>query len=158
VRRALSAELVQRVIAAKRVTHAELSRALTWPAIQRICEREGITIRRSTAAMPRPAQLVPFAGGWTILLSRDAPPRRLTYLAAHELGHLWLHHDRQHDRTEIVYNMDAHWPDDPREDDAELFAALVLAGPTRARAMVPEAETRLQFALRTVRRVPRGPR
>jgi hypothetical protein len=54
--------------------------------------------------------------------------------------------------------MDTHWPDDPREDDAELFAALVLAGPTRARAMLPEAETHLHFALRTIGRVPRGPR
>lgn len=155
---ALSVEQVQRVIAAKRETHAELARPLTWPAVQRICEREGIALRRSTGTMPRPAQLVPFAGGWTILLSRDAPPRRLTYLAAHELGHLWLHHDAQHERSEVVYNMDAHWPDDPREDDAELFAALVLAGPIRARAMLPDAETHLHFALRTVLRVPRGPR
>lgn len=155
---ALSLEQIARVIDQKRETHPELGRALSWRALQQICARERIAIRRSVEAIPRPAQLVPFAGRWAILINRTSPERRYTYLAAHELGHLWLHHDVQHDRTERVYNMDSHWPDDPREDDAELFAALVLAGPTRARVMMPEAETHLRFALRTVRRVPRGPR
>jgi hypothetical protein len=58
--------------------------------------------------------------------------------------------------------MDTQWGDDPREDDAELFASLVLAGPARSRAMVPlpECETALQHALRTLRRdqLRRGPR
>jgi Zn-dependent peptidase ImmA (M78 family) len=121
----------------------------------RICDREGVTIRKSAGRMPRMAQLVPYAGAWTIVLNKEAPLRRHTYLAAHELGHLWLHHDPQHDRAERVYNMGQHWPDDPREDDAELFATLVLMGPRRAPRKA--AETRVQHVLRTLR-VPRGPR
>lgn len=130
---ALSIEQVTAVIERKRTVHPELTRALGWSGLLRICERERIRVRRSTEPIGRPAQLVPFAGRWTILLNRLAPPRRHTYLAAHELGHLWLHHDRLHERWEQVYNMDTHWADDPREDDAELFAALVLMGPRHLR-------------------------
>jgi Zn-dependent peptidase ImmA (M78 family) len=152
---AFTAEAIQAIIAAKRQLHPELARALTWTGVQRICEREGVILRKASGPTPRPAQLVPFAGAWTILLSRDVPQRRYTYLAAHELGHLWLHHDAAAERWEHVFNMDVNWPDDPREDEAETFAALVLAGPTRARAMLPpEAESHLAFALRTVRRTP----
>lgn len=154
----LSVEVIASVLEAKRAIHPELARPLTWPGLERICAREGIRLRVSPEPMPRLAQLIPYLGRWVILLSRAAPFRRHTYLATHELGHLWLHHDRTSDRWERVYNMDTNWADDPREDDAELFASLVLMGPTRARAFMPEAETRLQFALRTVRRTPRGPR
>ena len=67
------------------------------------------------------------------MLNKDLPFRRLTYRAAHELGHLWLHHDRRHERSERVYNMQVEWRDDPHEGDAELFASLVLMGPVRAK-------------------------
>jgi Zn-dependent peptidase ImmA (M78 family) len=151
---------ITRVLAAKRQIHPELARALSWPAFQRICEREGVRLRRSPEPMPRPAQLIPYLGRWTILFNCDAPHRRLTYYGAHELGHLWLHHDSRFERWERVYNMDTYWANDPREDDAELFASLVLMGPTRAKPYSgdPRAESALQFALRTVRRIPRGPR
>ena len=120
------------VLERKRELHPELARPLTWPGLERICGREGVRI--AFQRIPRDAQLVPFLGGWTIVLNKDLHYRRHTYRAAHELGHLWLHHDLQHDRTERVYNMDTDWPDDPREDDAELFATLVLSGPHRANA------------------------
>jgi hypothetical protein len=153
-------EAISAVIARKRETHPELARALTWPGLSRICEREGVAI--AFQPLPRAAQLVPYLGRWAILINKDEPYRRHTYRAAHELGHLWLHHDVQHERSELVYNMDTQWGDDPREDDAELFASLVLAGPARSRAMVPlpECETALQHALRTLRRdqLRRGPR
>ena len=154
----MNVDEIGRVIARKRGRHPELSRPLTWPALLRVCEREGVVVRVSRVRMPRQAQLIPYAAAWTIILSGDAPARRRTYLGAHEMGHLWLHHDPLHDRAERVYNMDTHWPDDPREDDAELFAALVLMGPARARPHVSHVETHLQFALRTMRRTPRGPR
>jgi hypothetical protein len=146
------------VIERKRAIHPELARALTWPGLQRICEREGIAMRMSSRRMPRPAQLVPFLGGWTIVLNRDTPHRRHTYLGAHELGHLWLHHDSHNERWERVFNMDEHWQADPREDDAEIFASLVLAGPPRVfvpastpRGQDPRSETRTQQALRLYR-------
>jgi hypothetical protein len=151
----LTIQQITREIDRRRELHPELAHALTWNAMQQICAREGVALRVSSGRMPRLAQLVPCFGAWTIVLSQAAPPRRHTYLAAHELGHLWLHHDRQHERTEVVYNMDQHWPDDPREDDAELFAALVLMGPRRT--PMKAAETHIQHALRTMR-VPRGPK
>jgi hypothetical protein len=154
----LSLEQISAVIDAKRAVHPELARPLTWPGLERICMRERIRLRVSPEPMPRPAQLIPFLGRWAILLSRAVPYRRHTYLAAHELGHLWLHHDRGHERWERVYNMDSNWADDPREDDAEVFASLVLLGPRSSRPFIPEAETHVQHALRTMRRVPRGPR
>lgn len=152
----LSIEEISAVLDAKRAVHPELARPLTWPGLERICAREGVRVRVSPEPMPRPAQLVPFLGRWAILLSRAAPYRRHTYLATHELGHLWLHHDRTSERWERVYNMDANWADDPREDDAELFAQLVLMGPRRSRPFIPDAETHLEFALRTMGRTPRG--
>lgn len=153
----LTVAAIAQVIAAKRETHPELARPLTWPGLLRICERERVYVRVRKSGTARPAQLVPFLGEWTIIISGTTPFRRHTYLGAHELGHLWLHHDPLHERAERVYNMDAHWPDDPREDDAELFASLVLMGPTRARPhLIREAETHVQHALRTMRRVPRG--
>lgn len=151
----MKVEQIADVIARKRDLHPELARPLTWPAFTRICEREQVKIRQSPVEMPRPAQLVPYGGRWAILLSPGAPRRRHLYLGAHELGHLWCHHDTQHDRWERVYNMDTHWGADPREDDAELFAELVLMGPTRSRPFIPipEQETALQHALRNLRRL-----
>jgi hypothetical protein len=156
----LSVEQIADVIASKRELHPELARALTWPGFLRICGREGVEVRVRKAPTARPAQLVPFLGEWTIIISADTPFRRHTYLGAHELGHLWLHHDRTSERWERVYNMDVHWSNDPREDEAELFASLVLMGPTRARPFIPipEQETALQHALRTVRRKHHRPR
>lgn len=156
----MNTESIAEVIARKREVHPELARALTWPGLERICAREGVRI--AFQPLPRAAQLAPFLGGWAILLNSDLHFRRHTYFAAHELGHLWLHHDPKHDRAERVYNMDAAWANDPREDDAEMFASLVLMGPTRARPHIPlvqgEHESALHFALRTMRRVPRGHR
>jgi Zn-dependent peptidase ImmA (M78 family) len=154
----MSVDQVAAVIERKREQHPELARALAWPAFLRICEREGVTVRKSKGRIPRMAQLVPYAGAWTIVLNRHAPERRHTYLGAHELGHLWLHHDSAAERWERVYNMEPNWPDDPREDDAELFASLVLMGPRTARPFTGAAETHLEFVLRTTRRIPRGPR
>lgn len=152
----MNVEAIAKVIARKRALHPELARHLTWPGLQRICAREGVSIRVSKTRVPRQAQLVPYAGSWTIILSPDAPPRRHTYLGAHELGHLWLHHDATCDRWERVYNMDADWYADAREDDAELFASLVLMERRSAgHFLAPEQETALQHALRNVGRFPR---
>lgn len=126
-------EQIIEIVERKREVHSELRSALTWAGITQICRRERIRIRKSPEPMTRRAQLIPYRGRWTIMISRDVPPRRHTYLAAHELGHLWLHHDRQHARTDRVYNMDTHWANDPREDDAETFAAIVLMGPRHLR-------------------------
>jgi|SRR5579872_3954942 len=116
-------ELIDAVIAAKRELHPELAEPLTWDAVRAIAEREGIAL--VAVALARPAKLVAYDGGWMILVNSNLPARRHTYFAAHELGHLWLH--RGGDTGErLVYHMDTNWSDDPREDDAELFAQRVL--------------------------------
>lgn len=156
----MTTDEIAAVIARKRRVHPELTHALSWCDFLRICERERVQVRVRQGTMARPGLLVPYLGEWTIIISGTAPPRRHTYIGVHELGHLWLHHDRSAERWERVYNMDYDWSDDPREDDAELFASLVLMGPRQQRAVVrdPRAESHLRFALRTIRRVPRGPR
>ena len=125
----MTPEAIRAVIDRKREQHPELGAPLRWDGLRRILAREDVGLL--TAQLPRGAnaQLVQFMGAWSIVLSADAPPRRHTYYAAHELGHLWLHHDRTCDRGECVYKMDDAWVDDPQEDDAEVFAACLLGGP-----------------------------
>lgn len=115
---------IHSVLAEKRELHPELRHPLTWDALRAIAEREGIVV--AAVSLARPAKLVAFHGEWMILVNSSLPARRHTYYAAHELGHLWLH--RPEDTGQQVYHMDLNWPDDPREDDAELFAQLVLGG------------------------------
>lgn len=119
---------IRAVVREKTKTHPELGEPLTYGALRRVLEREhiGWMVR----AIPRPAQLVPYLDTWTIVVDVRQSERQYAYLGAHELGHLWLHHDRFFDRTETrVYNMSESWNADPEEDDAEIFATMVLAGP-----------------------------
>lgn len=122
----MSPEQIAEVIAAKRQVHPELARPLRWPGLQRILAREDVGL----FVVPMPAhfnaQLVPYLDSWSILINSTLPARRHTYFAAHELGHLWLHHDRYFERWETVYHMSHTWEADPEEDDAELFASMVL--------------------------------
>jgi Zn-dependent peptidase ImmA (M78 family) len=119
-------ERIAGIIRAKRRVHPELRRPLRWHGLQRILARENVGL----FVVPMPtdinAQLVPYLGSWSILINSARPPRRHTYYGAHELGHLWLHHDLHFDRCEQVYHMGYDWAEDPREDDAELFASMVL--------------------------------
>lgn len=150
---------IAEIVTAKAREHQELDHPLTWPGFLRICGREGVNVRVRKEAMVRPAQLVPYLGEWTIVISGSAPARRHTYLGAHELAHLWLHVDLKHERWERIYSMDFDWCDDPREDEAEVCASMILMGPRRPHSHPdPKIETALQFALRNGGRVPRGPR
>lgn len=48
---------------------------------------------------------------------------------AHELGHLWAHVDQEPlGRFEATYHMDVEWADDPREDEANHIASLLILG------------------------------
>lgn len=118
---------IRAAIARRADDHPELRAPLRWTGLQRILIRERIKLY--VTALPRPAQLCSYLGGWAIFVNSSEPPRRHTYYAAHELGHLWLHHDATCERWETCFNNDVDWPDDPREDDAELFATMVLQGP-----------------------------
>ena len=114
-------------LAAKRAIHPELGEPLRWHGFRRILARENIALY--LRSLGRPAQLVNFRGAWAIIINASSPARRHTYFGAHELAHLWLHHDPTCDRREICYNMSTDWPDDPREDEAEYLAACLLGGP-----------------------------
>lgn len=122
----MSPERIAGIIRAKRRQHPELRRPLRWIGLKRILAREYIGLFMVPMPAHQNAQLVPYLGSWSILLNSALPPRRHTYFAAHELGHLWLHHDLHFDRWEQVYHMTREWEEDPREDDAELFASMVL--------------------------------
>lgn len=117
---------IRQIIEAKRELHPELAGPITWDAMRRILAREGVFV--ASVPLARPAMLLGHEGIWLVLLNK-AQPRHHTYYAAHELGHLWLHVDRGEGRDERCYHMDCDWRADPREDDAELFAACLLGGP-----------------------------
>ena len=112
------------VVRAKAEIHPELAAPLGWAELRSICARENVGL--FVLPLPRPAQLVQLEGAWSILLDSKQSRRRHAYFAAHELGHLWLHHDPTAERWERVYNMDDWEGDDPREGDAELFCTIVL--------------------------------
>jgi hypothetical protein len=124
-------ELIRRVLVAKRAEHPELERALRWPGVRRICDREGVGL--AVRRLPRPSLLTQYLGRWTIVLSSAAPVRRHTYYAAHELAHLWLHHDPTAERAQRVYTFDDWSAPDPREDEADLAATWML-GSAQVRA------------------------
>lgn len=124
VARAPDYERVDRVLANRRELHPELRRRLTWNGLAAVIRRERIQV--VYVPMNRPAALFCRCGVSVLMLNSDLPPRRHTYYAAHELGHHWLHADEDLDP---VYHMDVIWPDDPREDEAEYFAACLLGGP-----------------------------
>lgn len=120
----MTPETILEVVKRKAELHPELRRQLGWTEVRRICARENIGL--FVAPLPRPAQLVQFDGAWSILLDDSQSRRRHTYFAAHELGHLWLHHDATAERWERVYNMDDWEGPDPREEDVETFCNIVL--------------------------------
>lgn len=121
-------DLIQRVLTEKCARHPELTRPLRWSGLLRICEREGVGLLVRRLPRPRSAELVPYSGAWTIVLSSEAPVRRHTYYAAHELAHLWLHHDPITARATRIFTFDDWSCPDPREDEADLAATWMLHG------------------------------
>lgn len=120
----MTPDAIVEVVRRKLAVHPELAAPLTFDGLRRIMAREDVALL--VGACERPAQLVQYWGRWHIVIDADIPKRRYLYYAAHELGHLWLHHDPTAERWERVYNMD-HWEGpDPREDDAETFCVIVL--------------------------------
>ena len=115
--------------ASAQAAHAELRRPLTWNGAQALCRRLGVPVLMRP--MPVPAQVVGALGTSVVLLDSNTPPRRHTYLLAHELAHVLLGHTGG--REGVVYHLTPCAPDDPREDDAELLATLMLQGPRFAR-------------------------
>lgn len=120
----MTPDAIAAVIERKKAHHPELASPLRWDGLRRILDREGVLL--GLVPLSHPAMLTCHERMWIILVNSALPARRHTYYAAHELGHLWLHVDQDADRWQRVYHMDPNWQDDPREDDAELFAQMVL--------------------------------
>lgn len=125
---AWTVERMRALVEEKAEQHPELRRPLEWDGLKRILARESIGL--GIVPMPRPAQLVPYLGSWTILVNASLSKRANLAGGAHELGHLWLHHDPLFDRWETtVYNASTTWEEDALEDEAETFATLLVMGP-----------------------------
>lgn len=122
----MNTDAIDDVIADLRLLHPELQQPLTWDAMSMILHREGITLLR--IPLLHDAQVISADGISIIAINSNSSPRRHTYYAAHEYAHVHLHFREAH---EVVYHTSACWPDDPREDDAEYMATMLLIGPQR---------------------------
>lgn len=121
-------EQLDQIVRAKRRVHPELRRPMDWSAFRAVCAREGVVVE--LADVQRPACLFNVDGTWVILVRRDGVRQLMP--GAHELGHLWAHVDQEPlGRYETTYHMDVEWADDPREDEANHIASLLIMGPRR---------------------------
>lgn len=118
----MATDRVARVVASKRKRHPELREPVSYHGIRAVCEREGIVIMHGP--LPFAGAAISHAGRHVILIDPRKAPRRETYAIAHELGHIWLHAEEE----PVIYHMEEPWPDDPREDEAEALATLILQG------------------------------
>jgi hypothetical protein len=144
---------LEAIVAAKREQHPELARPLTWNRLQAICRRERVVLADRPLPKQQPAQLVPFLDHWAILVSDECGPRERLKLAAHELGHLWAHHDPHHERWELVYQIDSPAPGGAQEREADGIAMLLLEG-TGHVPTATTAGTRARHRGRTAARRP----
>jgi hypothetical protein len=120
---------IAQLLAQKAKQHPECGAPLSFPSFRRICAREHVAI----AIRPHPigAQLIPMLGAWTIVIDSRQPKGEALVCGAHELGHLWLHHDPFFSRHEtMVYDVSPDWHDEVREAEADVFAELLVRGPT----------------------------
>lgn len=107
--------------------HPELSAPLRGTRLWDVLAREGITVKHNRR-IGQPARSSGFDGDYTIRTRRGLRPRDAWGWSLHEYGHIKLGH--LGDEGEFAKNLTPCMPDDPREDDANLFATLVFLGPT----------------------------
>jgi hypothetical protein len=115
---------ISTIIEAKRMLHPELRRPLSLGGLKGVLYRE--FVRLEIRPHSRDAELVPIMGRWVIMVDERQPKEFWCLLAAHELAHLWLHHDPFHDRTETMVYRREHGP--LRELEADVCASLLIAG------------------------------
>jgi hypothetical protein len=109
-----------------RADHAELQfQRLNGARIRDVLIRERIVVVRAPIRKSR--ALVDDLGNAAILLSTRGQVRDQWKRLAHEYAHIKLHFM---ERGEIVCNEVSCNKGDPREDEANLFAALLVGGPT----------------------------
>lgn len=118
----MATDRVERLVTSKRKRHPELRQPVTYQGIRAVCDREGILVMHGP--LPFAGATVSYRGRHVIMVDPRRSPRRETYAIAHELGHVWLHADDE----PAVRHMEEPWPDDPREDEAEAVATMLLQG------------------------------
>jgi hypothetical protein len=129
-------EEIRAVYESKREFHPELNEPLTWNGVRAVLRRESIEL--VMVPMVKEAALISAGGAAVILLNSELPPRRHTYRVAHELGHAWLHADSvlgDENEHRWSYHMESECTPDPREDEAEAMALLLLRGPLDERGV-----------------------
>lgn len=123
-------EQLEQIVRAKRRVHPELRQPLDWSGFRAVCAREGIVVE--LADVQRAACLFCVDGTWVIVIRQDGVRQLMP--GAHELGHLWAHVDQEPlGRYEATYYMDSEWADDPREEEADHIAGLLILGPGKQR-------------------------
>ncbi|MGN6111259.1 MAG: ImmA/IrrE family metallo-endopeptidase [Kofleriaceae bacterium] len=108
---------------AARQAHPELEKPLTPKALWRVLAREGVDVVRRR--IRQRARVSSYGGAAVIFLHEDLSPREAWKYAAHEWGHVLLHFPEhgEHERQLSPCRRG-----DPREDEAALFARLLLLG------------------------------
>jgi Zn-dependent peptidase ImmA (M78 family) len=101
----------------------------TYDRLAEVCEASNVRLVRCPLPAPAPAQLVCAFGERVLLVDSNASERSATFLVAHELGHLFLHHEPLADvgGARVYLYRDAAL-DAVLEEDANTFAALLMAG------------------------------
>lgn len=121
------AENVLVLVESLRELHPELARPLTWSALARVFRRERIAVLRLPLVGGTPADVMGVGRYFVITLNSELSPRRHTRDAAHEWGHTKLH---PAELGEVDRNLSPIASTDPRELEAQLFAQLLMVGPT----------------------------
>lgn len=127
-----------------RQRHPELRVPLTWRRLQQVYDREGILLKR--LRIDANADVLGFDGIFVVTINTDAPVKRHARYGAHEYGHIRMHLNRS---GEIEKNLSPCQRGDPREFEAELFAALLIIG--------PKATQKTPAIARLIRAIEEGP-
>lgn len=121
------AENVLAIVDSLRERHPELGQPLNWNGLMRVFARERVTLLKMPLIGGAAADVVGFPPYFVVTINSSSGPRRQTRDAAHEYGHIKLHPS---EIGEIDRNLSPIRSDDPRELEAQLFAQLLMVGPT----------------------------
>lgn len=119
---------IVRAVESLREIHGELTAPLGWTTLRNVLEREGIMVTR--AQMQRRAHVFCSFGVSVVVINSNVPNRSWVKLVAHEYGHIKLHLVDESQEDVVVRNLSPCQRGDPREYEAELFARLILGGPS----------------------------
>lgn len=117
-------ECVAALVAELREAHPEMRRPVRTEGIAAILERECIAVTR--APIGRRGYIDGEIGNLVITLRAGLDPRLHTHVLLHEYGHAKLH---MADSGEGVRQLGPCVNGDPREYEADLFAAMLWRGP-----------------------------